>query len=368
MVRLRHPTAETPHAPQARLPRAVSLHPAARAARPWRRRQRPRALGATPPARGAAPPDSTAQARTRRSGAARRRQPGAAPRPLVVLLGAARDVAALASAPDCRRVDLPTPDRPATAQPGGAAADRPPGQGESALGLPAHPRRAATPRHAGIGHRDPHDAAASRAGPGTATHGHHLAGVPAPAGRRDRRLRLLHRRYGVAAPAVRAVLRRTRHPPDPLGRGDRQPQRCLGRPAGPQPAAGAWRARSAGTLRAARPGRQVLPQLRCGVPGGGRRGARDPGESAQGERVRRALGADRPRRVPGLAADRRPRPPRAGPSGLRRALQHPSPHWALALQAPAPDARLAVVADDQPARVHRRDLLGGLMHEYRRAA
>ena len=93
----------------------------------------------------------------------------------------------------------------------------------------------------------------------------------------------------------------------------------------PQLAAGAWGARPAGTLRAARPGRQVLPQLRCGVPGGGRRGARDPGAGAQGERVRGALGADRPRRVPGLAADRRPRPPRAGPSGLRRALQRPSP-------------------------------------------
>ena len=43
------------------------------------------------------------------------------------------------------------------------------------------------------------------------------------------------------------------------------------------------------------------------------------------------------------------------------------PHRALALQAPAPVARLAVVGDDQPARVHRRDLLGGLLHEYRRA-
>jgi putative transposase len=44
------------------------------------------------------------------------------------------------------------------------------------------------------------------------------------------------------------------------------------------------------------------------------------------------------------------------------------PHRALALQAPAPGTRLAVVGDDQPARVHRRDLLGGLLHEYRRAA
>ena len=41
------------------------------------------------------------------------------------------------------------------------------------------------------------------------------------------------------------------------------------------------------------------------------------------------------------------------------------PHRALALQAPAPGARLAVVGDDQPARVHRRDPLGGLLHKYR---
>jgi putative transposase len=51
------------------------------------------------------------------------------------------------------------------------------------------------------------------------------------------------------------------------------------------------------------------------------------------------------------------------PSGLRRARQHPSPAPALAFQAPAPGARLTVVGDDQPARVHRRDLLGGLLHE-----
>jgi len=38
------------------------------------------------------------------------------------------------------------------------------------------------------------------------------------------------------------------------------------------------------------------------------------------------------------------------------------PHRALGLEAPAPPARLAAVGDDQPARVHRRDLLGGLLH------
>jgi putative transposase len=43
------------------------------------------------------------------------------------------------------------------------------------------------------------------------------------------------------------------------------------------------------------------------------------------------------------------------------------PHRALGLEAPDTPAGLTVVGDQQD-RVHRRDLLGGLLHEYRRAA
>jgi transposase InsO family protein len=44
------------------------------------------------------------------------------------------------------------------------------------------------------------------------------------------------------------------------------------------------------------------------------------------------------------------------------------PHRALGLQPPDQPAGLTVVAEDQQGRVSRRDLLGGLLHEYRRAA
>jgi putative transposase len=44
------------------------------------------------------------------------------------------------------------------------------------------------------------------------------------------------------------------------------------------------------------------------------------------------------------------------------------PHRALRLQPPEPPARLTMVGEDQQGRVHRHDLLGGLLHEYRRAA
>jgi hypothetical protein len=44
------------------------------------------------------------------------------------------------------------------------------------------------------------------------------------------------------------------------------------------------------------------------------------------------------------------------------------PHRALSLRAPDPPAELTVAGKDQPGRVRRHDLLGGLLHQYRRAA
>jgi putative transposase len=56
---------------------------------------------------------------------------------------------------------------------------------------------------------------------------------------------------------------------------------------------------------------------------------------------------------------------------LRVYVQHYNqhrPNRALELQPPDQPAGLTVVAEDQQGRVSRRDLLGGLLHEYRRAA
>jgi putative transposase len=44
------------------------------------------------------------------------------------------------------------------------------------------------------------------------------------------------------------------------------------------------------------------------------------------------------------------------------------PHRALGLEPPDPPAAQKVVRDSQPSRVHRCDLLGGLIHEYHRRA
>jgi putative transposase len=56
---------------------------------------------------------------------------------------------------------------------------------------------------------------------------------------------------------------------------------------------------------------------------------------------------------------------------LRVYVQHYNqhrPHRALSLRAPDPPAELTVAGKDQPGRVRRHDLLGGLLHQYRRAA
>jgi putative transposase len=56
---------------------------------------------------------------------------------------------------------------------------------------------------------------------------------------------------------------------------------------------------------------------------------------------------------------------------LRVYVQHYNghrPHRALMLQAPDPSARLISLGEDHRGAVRRRDLLGGLLHEYRSAA
>jgi len=56
---------------------------------------------------------------------------------------------------------------------------------------------------------------------------------------------------------------------------------------------------------------------------------------------------------------------------LRVYVQHDNahrPHRTLCLAPPNPTARPTLICNDQPAQVRRRDLLGGLLHQYRPAA
>ena len=56
---------------------------------------------------------------------------------------------------------------------------------------------------------------------------------------------------------------------------------------------------------------------------------------------------------------------------LRTYVEHYNqhrPHRALGLESPDPPARLTILGEDDRSTVQRRDLLGGLLHEYRQAA
>jgi hypothetical protein len=95
--------------------------------------------------------------------------------------------------------------------------------GEPAVGLPAHPRRAAAPWLPSLGQLDPEGAARPRDRPAAPAWSDDVAVVPAPAGGRHPGVRLLHRRHGVPAAVVRAVRHRTGQPAGALGRRDRVP-------------------------------------------------------------------------------------------------------------------------------------------------
>jgi hypothetical protein len=178
---------------------------------------------------------------------------------------------------------------------------------------------------------------------------------------------LLHRRHGLPATAVCAVLYRTRHQAGAPGRGDRQPD-------------SRWVTQQARNLLLVleERGRRVRFILRD-------RDAKfthafDVFRSEGGEVLVTPVQAPKANAY----AERWVRTVRAecldwlltvGRTHLEQVLRvyvehynRHRPHRSLGLAAPDRPAGLAVVGEDQPGEVRRRDLLGGLLHEYRPAA
>ena len=166
---------------------------------------------------------------------------------MVDLRGHARDPAWMAPPDGAPALDLSSPaTRPATDSRLGPDRDRTAGHREPTLGLPPDSRGAAAPWLPSLGQHHRQGPARQRPPAGTATGLHHLAVVPTPAGSRHRGLRLPHRGHRIPATAVGAVLHPASQPACASRRRHRQPNRCLGRPASPQPRG---RARSGGHCR-----------------------------------------------------------------------------------------------------------------------
>jgi transposase InsO family protein len=197
---------------------------------------------------------------------------------------------------------------------------------------------------------------------------HHLASIPAPAGLQDRRLRLLHRRYHLAATAYVLFFIEL----------DTRRVHLAGVTANPN---ATWVTQQARNLmpRLEEQGRRLRFLIRD----------RDAKFCRAFDDVFRSEGADlvlTPVQAPNAnaCAERWIRTVRAecldwllivGGEHLQRVLRvyidhynRHRPHRALGLRPPHPAAPVQLVSKNQRDRVHRRDLLGGLLHEYRRAA
>ena len=114
-----------------------------------------------------------------------------------------------------------------------------------------------------------------------------------------------------------------------------------------------------------RPRQQVQRPLRRGLPQRRHPDREDAGAGTEGERDRGAVRPHRPLGVPGLAADPEPAPPRARPSRLHRPLQPPEAASRARPAAAEPRNRGPLPASGE---IQRHDRLGGLIHEYYRAA
>src|SRR5215218_2904293 len=146
-----------------RLPGTAAQPRAGHALLPVGAGQGDRDPGVTPRACGATPPASTTPPAAHRPCAARGAEPPAPTGALVGVSCAARDPAALAPAHGGPALDLPHHlQRTACDIRRGAAADRAACSRESAVGLPADPRRALAARVSGVGQLDPEDSARPR--------------------------------------------------------------------------------------------------------------------------------------------------------------------------------------------------------------
>jgi putative transposase len=230
------------------------------------------------------------------------------------------------------------------------------------------PMPTAAPRHSGIGNRDPHHTAPPRPGSGTAANRHHLAGVPPRAGCGNPgcdfftvetvALRRLYVLFFIELDTRRVHLAGVTANPD-----------------------GGWVAQQARNLLLVleERGRRLCFLLRD----------RDAKFTREFDDVFSSHGAEvllTPVQAPNANAyaERWVRTVRhecldwlliVGRGHLEQVLRvyaaHYNahrPHWALELEPPDPPPDLRVVHDGQPSRVYRRDLLGGLLHEYHRRA
>ena len=193
-------------------------------------------------------------------------------------------------------------------------------------------------------------------------------GVLACPRRLDGRLRLLHCRDALARATRRAVLPRARQPARPFRGLHREPGRALDDPAGPAAGVVTLQASETGPVPDPRPRQQVQSRLRRALPKRRRRDHPHPVSAPKANAfAERWVGTVRRECLDWLLISGRKQLERV----LRIYVDHYNthrPHRGLGLTAPIPEPRPRLVRPGPPDQIHRRDRLGGLIHEYARAA
>ncbi len=149
---------------------------------------------------------------------------------------------------------------------------------------------------------------AGRVGPSSYASGSERAGV-----------RLLHCRDGLAAPLLRPVLHRARKPTRPPRRLHSQPDRRLGHAAGAQPEL--HLPPRADAVPDPRSRQLIQRQLPGGVSQRRHQGDLHASARTSGKRLCGSVRTHQTSRVPRLASDPRPRPPRTRAPNLHRSLR-----------------------------------------------
>jgi hypothetical protein len=156
--------------------------------------------------------------------------------------------------------------------------------------------------------------------------------------------------------------------PTPTGsEDDRCGEQSARYPAGPGTSLTSWMTDCCRPVPGPRPRRQVIRSVQRGLSDRGRQGDPHADPSASRQRLRRAVGENGAKRMPGLDPGTRDPTSQTGPARLRRHYNDRRPHRGLYPAAPG-DRESLTSQSIRSRRLDRRDLLGGLIHEYELAA
>src|SRR5262245_18656715 len=295
-------------------------------------------------------------------------QPAVAARQVVRVSGHAGDAPALAPLDGGETLDLCATARSSADRQGASSANRSVGTGKSAVGLPAHCGRAERPRHRRIGNYGQEDPARGTARSRRHAQGSIMAGVLEVTSEECHRRGFLHGRPRLAPAVIRVVLHRGRQPSRPSCRVHSPPRRRVGHPTGAAGGLDVRRTRGTGPFLIRDHDRKFTGGFDTVLEADNIRILRTPIHVPEANGIaERFVRTARSECLDWLLILSLPHLERT----LTVFVDHYNgwrPHRSLDLAPPNGRVFATTWAGTQPITLKRRDRLGGLLHEYERAA